>query len=87
MVDLDPVLHGRFFPIGEDVDRPFDLAQDARELVARFKQDIGVRAANLHLDHKVPRRNGVPDPLNRTEPIKKPILSDKLLKLAGAMPY
>ncbi|KAG4421167.1 hypothetical protein IFR04_005687 [Cadophora malorum] len=43
--------------------------------------------ANLHLDHKVPRRNGVPDPLNRTEPIKKPILSDKLLKLAGAMPY
>ena len=51
LVDLDPVLHGRFFPIGEDVDRPFDLAQDARELVARFKQDIGVRAANLHLDH------------------------------------
>jgi hypothetical protein len=43
--------------------------------------------ANLWLDHKVPQRNGADDPLNRTEPLNKPTVTDQLLKLAGAVPY
>lgn len=29
----------------------------------------------------------VPDPLERTEPVTKPVLTEKLLKLGGALPY
>lgn len=29
----------------------------------------------------------VPDPLERSEPLTKPINSDKVLKLAGVLPY
>jgi len=43
--------------------------------------------ANLWIDDKVPQRNGVPDPLHRTEPSIKPVITNQLLKLAGAMPY
>ncbi|TVY42181.1 hypothetical protein LOCC1_G003793 [Lachnellula occidentalis] len=42
---------------------------------------------NIWLDLKVPQRNGKDDPLNRTEPVTKPVITEQLLKLAGAMPY
>jgi hypothetical protein len=31
-------------------------------------------------------RNGEPDPHNRTEPVKKPVLSERVYKLTG-IPY
>ncbi|GAA5861975.1 hypothetical protein JCM1840_006894 [Sporobolomyces johnsonii] len=37
--------------------------------------------------NRMPERDGKPDPHNRTEPINKPQVTDKLLKLAGVKPY
>ncbi|KAB8210431.1 Clavaminate synthase-like protein [Aspergillus parasiticus] len=41
---------------------------------------------NIHR-HGPPMRDGVIDPQNRTEPLEKPVLSDRLLQLAGVKDY
>jgi hypothetical protein len=35
----------------------------------------------------VPMRNGVEDPNNRKEPLEKPVITDRVLQLAGVKKY